>query len=72
MKIQADFIHQLRRVEFLAAILTEYLTAGSARDLIGEKSAELITPMVCLLVCLFDCALTYFGHSYFGRTMCCY
>jgi hypothetical protein len=67
-----DFLFNLRRIEFQAAIIADNptydLNAESTRNLVEEKSRDLMTAIVRF----FDSALIYFSRHFVGmlRKIC--
>jgi hypothetical protein len=63
-----DFLVQLRRIEFQAAILADNpnydLDLDSTQNIINEKSTDLLTAVVKF----FNSALVYFSHEFFSES----
>jgi len=63
---EEEFYIQLRRIEFQSARIVENpnfdFNADSTRNLMKEKSIELLTAIVEF----FDSALLYYNHNFFG------
>ena len=62
-----EFLLSLRRIEFQAAIIADNptydLNSASTRDLVAEKSRDLMTAVVKF----FNAALIYFSKSFAGK-----